>query len=144
MPYWRSAPGVEPPLWSSAAMKPPLPAICAAICSVSATMLSFPVTRVNPGRRGVPAPFRTLSYILQLGTVFAVSHRKGLIVDRHPRRPMVGAGVAMLGTGSARSYVMCLRSQANRTAAMASGWAPDGAVPDQIDDTVIDGVMRAR
>jgi phage/conjugal plasmid C-4 type zinc finger TraR family protein len=27
---------------------------------------------------------------------------------------------------------------------MASGWAPDGAVQDQIDDTVIDGVMRAR
>ena len=27
---------------------------------------------------------------------------------------------------------------------MANGWAPDGAVQDQIDDTVIDGVMRAR
>ena len=27
---------------------------------------------------------------------------------------------------------------------MASGWAPDGAVQDQIDDTVVDGVMRAR
>ena len=27
---------------------------------------------------------------------------------------------------------------------MASGWAPDGAVQDQIDDTVADGVMRAR
>ena len=27
---------------------------------------------------------------------------------------------------------------------MASGWARDGAVQDQIDDTVIDGVMRAR
>ena len=27
---------------------------------------------------------------------------------------------------------------------MASGWAPDGAVQDQIDDTVKDGVMRAR
>ena len=27
---------------------------------------------------------------------------------------------------------------------MASGWAPDGAVQDQIDDTVSDGVMRAR
>ena len=27
---------------------------------------------------------------------------------------------------------------------MASGWAPDGAVQDQIDDTVMDGVMRAR
>jgi phage/conjugal plasmid C-4 type zinc finger TraR family protein len=27
---------------------------------------------------------------------------------------------------------------------MASGWAPDGAVQDQIDDTVQDGVMRAR
>jgi len=27
---------------------------------------------------------------------------------------------------------------------MASGWAPDGAVQDQIDDTVLDGVMRAR
>jgi len=27
---------------------------------------------------------------------------------------------------------------------MASGWAPDGAVQDQIDDTVTDGVMRAR
>ena len=27
---------------------------------------------------------------------------------------------------------------------MASGWAPDGAVQDQIDDTVIDGVLRAR
>jgi phage/conjugal plasmid C-4 type zinc finger TraR family protein len=28
--------------------------------------------------------------------------------------------------------------------AMASGWAPDGAVQDQIDDTVTDGVLRAR
>jgi phage/conjugal plasmid C-4 type zinc finger TraR family protein len=27
---------------------------------------------------------------------------------------------------------------------MASGWAPDGAVQDQIDDTVADEVMRAR
>lgn len=27
---------------------------------------------------------------------------------------------------------------------MASGWAPDGAVQDQIDDTVLDGVLRAR
>jgi phage/conjugal plasmid C-4 type zinc finger TraR family protein len=27
---------------------------------------------------------------------------------------------------------------------MASGWAPDGAVQDQIDDTVKDAVMRAR
>ena len=29
-------------------------------------------------------------------------------------------------------------------ATMASGWAPDGAVQDQIDDTVTDAVMRAR
>jgi phage/conjugal plasmid C-4 type zinc finger TraR family protein len=27
---------------------------------------------------------------------------------------------------------------------MAGGWAPDGAVQDQIDDTVMDGVKRAR
>ena len=27
---------------------------------------------------------------------------------------------------------------------MASGWAPDGAVQDQIDDTVTDAVRRAR
>lgn len=27
---------------------------------------------------------------------------------------------------------------------MASGWAPDGAVQDQIDDTVSDAVLRAR
>jgi phage/conjugal plasmid C-4 type zinc finger TraR family protein len=27
---------------------------------------------------------------------------------------------------------------------MASGWAPDGAVQEQIDDTVLDGVARAR
>ena len=27
---------------------------------------------------------------------------------------------------------------------MASGWAKDGAVQDQIDDTIADGVMRAR
>ena len=27
---------------------------------------------------------------------------------------------------------------------MASGWAPDGAVQDQIDDTVADAVSRAR
>jgi phage/conjugal plasmid C-4 type zinc finger TraR family protein len=27
---------------------------------------------------------------------------------------------------------------------MASGWAPDGAVQDQIDDTITDEVMRAR
>ncbi|RKK03903.1 DksA/TraR family C4-type zinc finger protein [Pseudoroseomonas wenyumeiae] len=27
---------------------------------------------------------------------------------------------------------------------MASGWAPDSAVQDQIDDTVTDGVSRAR
>ncbi|MEA2730930.1 MAG: hypothetical protein QOF70_5405 [Acetobacteraceae bacterium] len=27
---------------------------------------------------------------------------------------------------------------------MASGWAPDGAVQDQIDDTITDGVMSAR
>jgi phage/conjugal plasmid C-4 type zinc finger TraR family protein len=27
---------------------------------------------------------------------------------------------------------------------MASGWAPDGAVQDQVDDTIKDGVLRAR
>ncbi|QDZ06814.1 DksA/TraR family C4-type zinc finger protein [Sphingomonas panacisoli] len=27
---------------------------------------------------------------------------------------------------------------------MANGWAPDGAVQDQIDDTVADAVLRAR
>ena len=27
---------------------------------------------------------------------------------------------------------------------MASGWAPDGAVQDQVDDTVKDAVLRAR
>ncbi len=27
---------------------------------------------------------------------------------------------------------------------MASGWAPDGAVQDQIDHTIMDGVLRAR
>jgi phage/conjugal plasmid C-4 type zinc finger TraR family protein len=27
---------------------------------------------------------------------------------------------------------------------MASGWAPDGAVQDQIDDTIMDEVTRAR
>jgi len=27
---------------------------------------------------------------------------------------------------------------------MANGWAPDGAVQDQIDDTVTDEVLRAR
>lgn len=27
---------------------------------------------------------------------------------------------------------------------MATGWAPDGAVQEQIDDTVSDGVSRAR
>jgi phage/conjugal plasmid C-4 type zinc finger TraR family protein len=27
---------------------------------------------------------------------------------------------------------------------MATGWAPDGAVQDQIDDTITDEVMRAR
>ena len=27
---------------------------------------------------------------------------------------------------------------------MASGWAPDGAVQDQIDDTITDEVLRAR
>jgi len=27
---------------------------------------------------------------------------------------------------------------------MANGWAPDGAVQDQIDDTVTDAVLRAR
>ncbi len=27
---------------------------------------------------------------------------------------------------------------------MATGWAPDGAVQDQIDDTIADEVMRAR
>ncbi len=27
---------------------------------------------------------------------------------------------------------------------MASGWARDGAVQDQIDDTVMDGVLKAR
>ncbi len=27
---------------------------------------------------------------------------------------------------------------------MASGWAPDGAVQDQIDDTITDEVQRAR
>ena len=29
-------------------------------------------------------------------------------------------------------------------AAMANGWAPDGAVQDQIEDTVTDEVLRAR
>jgi len=29
-------------------------------------------------------------------------------------------------------------------ATMANGWAPDGAVQDQIDDTVKDAVLRAR
>ena len=27
---------------------------------------------------------------------------------------------------------------------MENGWAPDGAVKDQINDTIMDGVMRAR
>jgi hypothetical protein len=27
---------------------------------------------------------------------------------------------------------------------MSNGWAPDGAVQDQIDDTVKDAVLRAR
>ena len=27
---------------------------------------------------------------------------------------------------------------------MASGWAPDGAVQEQIDDTITDAVLRAR
>jgi phage/conjugal plasmid C-4 type zinc finger TraR family protein len=27
---------------------------------------------------------------------------------------------------------------------MASGWAPDGAVQDQIDDTIMDAVLSAR
>ncbi len=27
---------------------------------------------------------------------------------------------------------------------MAGGWAPDGAVQDQIDDTILDAVMSAR
>ncbi len=27
---------------------------------------------------------------------------------------------------------------------MATGWAPDGAVQDQIDDTITDAVLRAR
>ena len=27
---------------------------------------------------------------------------------------------------------------------MASGWAPDGAVQDQVDDTVAEGILRAR
>ena len=27
---------------------------------------------------------------------------------------------------------------------MANGWAPDGAVQEQIDDTVMDAVLRAR
>jgi phage/conjugal plasmid C-4 type zinc finger TraR family protein len=31
-----------------------------------------------------------------------------------------------------------------RSATMANGWAPDGAVQDQIDDTIKDAVMGAR
>ncbi len=35
-------------------------------------------------------------------------------------------------------------SEAKVDSDMASGWAPDGAVQDQIDDTVMDAVLRAR
>ena len=37
---------------------------------------------------------------------------------------------------------MCSRQ--HRTATVASGWAPDSAVQDQIDDTITDEVKRAR
>lgn len=37
-----------------------------------------------------------------------------------------------------------IEAKVSKVASMASGWAPDGAVQDQIDDTVADGVLRAR
>jgi len=52
--------------------------------------------------------------------------------------------LAILGTAAAISYLKLLGSEGGRIAAMANGWARDGAVQDQIDDTVMDGVMRAR
>src|SRR3954447_17126016 len=39
MPYKRRAPGVDPPLWSSAAMNPSLPETCAIIPSSATTVV---------------------------------------------------------------------------------------------------------
>jgi phage/conjugal plasmid C-4 type zinc finger TraR family protein len=57
------------------------------------------------------------------------------------RSPMPAHG---LGTHSAQPYVIASGLRQDRTMAMASGWTKDGAVQDQIDDTVTDGVLRAR
>jgi phage/conjugal plasmid C-4 type zinc finger TraR family protein len=42
------------------------------------------------------------------------------------------------------SYMTTARRFTLTDKAMATGWAPDGAVQDQIDDTVTDAVARAR
>jgi phage/conjugal plasmid C-4 type zinc finger TraR family protein len=43
-----------------------------------------------------------------------------------------------------RPPIYCDWKKSGREARMATGWAPDGAVQDQIDDTISDAVARAR
>src|SRR3954467_13180816 len=50
MPYRRSAPGDDPPLWSRAAIKPPFLDIWAVIWSLA--MIITPVSRPGAGTRG--------------------------------------------------------------------------------------------
>lgn len=51
-------------------------------------------------------------------------------------RPVVCGRATVLGTGSGRAHVTFLRRHRGGKATMASGWAKDAAVQDQIDDTV--------
>jgi phage/conjugal plasmid C-4 type zinc finger TraR family protein len=43
-----------------------------------------------------------------------------------------------------RSRSKVIEKKQDRIATMANGWAPDGAVQDQIDDTIKDAVTSAR
>src|SRR3954451_5927749 len=61
---------------------------------------------------------------------------------RLPRRYRAGHSIPILLLQRSRSAVGALRPQ--KELGMAGGWTRDGAVQDQIDDTVKDAILRAR
>jgi phage/conjugal plasmid C-4 type zinc finger TraR family protein len=56
----------------------------------------------------------------------------------------LASGVVIIESAAGSAQIILFRSQSGQVVTMASGWAPDSAVQDQIDDTVTDGVLRAR
>ena len=71
------------------------------------------------------------------------SPESATLIHRHSRSTGPWR-VTVLGTCGSRAHVNVLTRHRSGKSTMASGWAPDGAVQDQIDDTVHDGIQRAR